>query len=238
MTVRYERLLHAVARMTGTDTGVARAAAEATLTALARSLPSADRARLLDALPPELTDDFPMGDGARYSTQREFVRAVSLLGRRPPEQARLRAQAVLAALAEQEPELVAELRVPDDLRPLFEVPAVGGGTYGPAGHAAPLTAAEVSHALDRLPEWTGDTRALRRTITMPPENLDRVLARIDLLRRNLGRGPDVRRARSGDSADLIVSTASVDAVTALDVDLAARIDEVIDDAGAGMAPPP
>lgn len=274
MAVKYSELLGDVARMTGTDAGIARAAAEATMTALARALPEPDRARLLRVLPAELTNDFPVTGGPRDWSAREFVREVSLLGRRPPEQARLRAQAVLSALADQEPDLVAGLHLPDEVRALFDPPGAGGGVYGPTGHAAPLTAGEVAAALETLPDWTGDTRGLRRTIVLPPDNLERVLARVRLLRENLGRGPYVRRgpgARPGAaaapevtgpatpdeadaqagarpaetgapvpesaSAELVVRTAAVDAVTALDVELAARIDDLIADAGAGMAAP-
>lgn len=234
MAVKYEDLLAAVSGMTGTGSGVARAAAEATIAALARMLPTEERDRLLATLPAELTDDFPMGGGPRDWDQRDFVREVSLLGRRTPEQARLRAQAVLSALAEQEPRLMAGLTLPDDVRALVTPPEAGGGISGPTGHEAPLTAAEVTAALRRLPAWTGDTRALRRTIELPPENLDRVLERLRRLRENGGRGPKVRRG-DGGTAELTVSTASIGAVTVRDVELAARIDDLIDAAGAGMA---
>jgi uncharacterized protein (DUF2267 family)/pterin-4a-carbinolamine dehydratase len=233
MAIKYREFLESVSQMAGLDYGMARAAAEATLTSLARALSAADQARLLEALPAEFKNDFPMTGGPRDWDQKDFVREVSLLGRRPKDQARLRAQAVLAALAEHEPELVSELRLPGELRALFAPPAAGGGIYGPTGHAAPLTAEEVRAALRNLPEWSGDTHALRRTIAMPPENLDRVLERIQVLRERVGRGPAINRGT--DTAELVVRTAAIGAVTALDIDLAALIDETITAAGSGMA---
>ncbi|MFG2085305.1 MULTISPECIES: 4a-hydroxytetrahydrobiopterin dehydratase [unclassified Spirillospora] len=116
---------------------------------------------------------------------------------------------------------------------MFAPPAVGGGVTGPAGQEAPLTPEEVDAALGALPDWSGDTGELRRTLVLPPGNLDRVLRRIDLLREEMGRGPEVRRG--ADGVQLAVRTASVEAVTALDVELASRLDEAIDEAGAGMS---
>lgn len=233
--VRYQQLLDAVCRMLAVDAGIARAAAEATLTALARRLEPADRERLLDALPTELRDDFPISGPARDWEPTGFVEEVAALGRRPAEQARVRAQAVLAALAEQDPDLVAGLPVPSQARELFTPPYAGGGITGPHGGTPPLTADELAAALQVLPYWSGDTRALTRTVELPADNLDRVLDRVAALRRELGRVPTVHR-RDG-AADLVVRTEAAGAVTALDVDLAARVDEVIDEAAAGIASP-
>jgi hypothetical protein len=58
--MEYRELLAAIGRMTGLDAGPARAAAEATLTTLARTLEDEDRQQLIEALPPEPTDDFPL----------------------------------------------------------------------------------------------------------------------------------------------------------------------------------
>ncbi|TDC97587.1 DUF2267 domain-containing protein [Actinomadura sp. 7K507] len=233
MAVKYQNLLESVSEKTGLDSGVARAAAEATVTVLARTLDEPDRDRFLDAMPGQLKGRLPVEGQVREGDEADFVRAVSLLAHRPPDEARLRARAVLAALAEQEPDLIAELNVPDQLRGMFAPPGVGGGVTGPTGQEAPLTPEEVDAALGALPDWSGDAGELRRTLVLPPGNLDRVLRRIDLLRDEMGRGPEVRRG--ADGVQLAVRTASVDAVTALDVELASRLDDVIDEAGAGMS---
>ncbi|MGP4029405.1 DUF2267 domain-containing protein [Actinomadura sp. 3N407] len=235
MTVKYTELVEFVSRHAGVDTGGARAAAEATVAALANTLDEPERDRFMDALPGEVKGPLPADGPSRRSSQGEFVRAVSQLADRPPEEARLRAHAVLAALADQDPGLIADLNVPDDLRDLFTPPAAGGGLTGPGGHTAPLTADEVDAALTALPEWSGDTRELRRTIVLPPGDLDRVLERIRLIRDETDRGPEIRRGTDG--VELAVRTASVGAVTALDIDLAVRLDELIDEVGPGMASP-
>ncbi|WP_052422355.1 DUF2267 domain-containing protein [Nonomuraea candida] len=233
--MEYRELLHAIGRMTGLEAGPARAAAEATLTTLARTLDEDDRRLLIDALPPELTDDFPMDRPGNDGTEEGFVRQAALLGRRPPEQARLRAQAVLAAVAEQEPELVARLHIPEQVRGLFEPPESGGGVTGPKGHSAPLTEAEVDAALSTLPRWSGDRCGLSRVISLPVENLRAVRRALDRLKITYGRQPQLHD--SADGLVVLVRTVSVGAVTALDVELARRVDEVIEEIGAGIGRP-
>jgi len=79
MTVTYSELIEAVSRMTGLGRGASRAAAEATVTALARALGDSDRQRLLAVLPAGLQNDFPM-TGA-VTVERGHLRGeVSLLG--------------------------------------------------------------------------------------------------------------------------------------------------------------
>jgi uncharacterized protein (DUF2267 family)/pterin-4a-carbinolamine dehydratase len=233
--MEYRELLAAIGRMTGLDAGRARAAAEATLTTLARTLDEDDRRTLIDALPPELTDDFPMDRPGNDGTEEGFVRQAALLGRRPPEQARVRAQAVLAAVAEQDPELVARLHIPEQVRGLFQPPESGGGITGPKGHTAPLTPAEIESALRGLPLWSGDRTGLRRVIALPVENLRAVRRALDRLKVTHGRQPPLHD--SADGLEVLVRTVSVGAVTSLDVELARRVDEVIEEIGAGIGRP-
>jgi pterin-4a-carbinolamine dehydratase len=230
--VQYQQLITDVTRRIPITAEEARLAAEATIGALARTVDEPRRRRLLQSVPPAIGKGADEAPGPAPD-QDSFVSEVSWLTGTPPEQARYRAQAVLATLAEHEPELVDALRLPEDLRQLCAEPAPGGGLIGPTGHAAPLTAAEVRTALGDLPDWTGDQDALRRTLTLPPANLDRVLARIERLHRDLGRGPDV--ARAGQAATITVRTNAARAVTAADVELAHRIDDAIIDA-AGTPP--
>ena len=60
-----------------------------------------------------------------------------------------------------------------------------------------------------------------------------MLDRLDQLREETGRGPQIGRP-DPDSAVLTVRTRQADGVTALDVDLAHRIDDAIEEVGAGM----
>jgi hypothetical protein len=75
---------------------------------------------------------------------------------------------------------------------------------------------------------------LTRTIALPRANLDRVLGLLARLRPQTGRGPRIGRA-SGDLAVITVRTGRQEEVTALDVELAHRVDAAIDEAGAGVA---
>jgi len=98
----------------------------------------------------------------------------------------------------------------------------------------PLTAEELAEALRGLPYWSGDRDGISRTVLLPPDDLDRVLPRLDRLREETGRAPRVARPRPG-AAVLTVFTTSVSAVTRRDIDLAHRVDRAVDQAGGGRA---
>lgn len=242
--IRYRDLVAEVGRGTGLEFDLARRAAEATITVLAWTLDGADRRRLLDAVPTELHDDYPTGDPDPApdppTDLPSFVREVARLAHRTPEQARYQAQVVLNAVAERNRGLIESMAMPADIRELTAPPPTGGGLVDSAGHTAPLTDDELAEALARLPLWSGTGAALSRTISLPPDGLDRVLQRLERLRRELGRGPHIGRQNYDGTAGfgtavIVVRTSSVNAVTALDVELAHRIDEAIDEAAAGMA---
>jgi pterin-4a-carbinolamine dehydratase len=141
---------------------------------------------------------------------------------------------VLSALAEWNRQLVESLDLPRGGKDLLGAPPVGGGQVSTRGQVAPLTEEELRAALAALPHWTGTRRALSRTIQLPRANLDRVVARLDRLHEEAGRGPRIARP-SHDSAVIVVWTTNVGAVTALDVDLAHRVEGAIDEVGAGIA---
>jgi pterin-4a-carbinolamine dehydratase len=230
--LQYRDLISDVRTRIGVSTEEARAAADAVIGAVARTVEPAARDRLLATVPGSIALATPDAPGAA-PTADALVSAVSWLTGAAPEQARYRAQAVLATVADHEPDLIDALHLPDDIRSLCADPAAGGGVTGPTGHSAPLTRDEVVAALTGLPGWTGDTRALRRTLTLPAGNLDRVLDRVARLHRDLGRGPGV--TRDGDTAVFTVCTSAIGAVTAADVDLAHRVDATIAAASPGMA---
>ncbi|MBF9132003.1 DUF2267 domain-containing protein [Plantactinospora sp. S1510] len=235
--IAYRDLVSDVGRRAGVDFEQARAAAGATVTALAGALDEADRQRLLDAVPGQLCDERSMASGDRRPDLAGFLDEVARLSHRSPEQARYQAQATLSALAEQDHRLVESLDLPEYLRDLLGPPPTGGGLVDPAGAVAALTDEELRDALSTLPYWSGDRRRLTRTIELPAENLDRVLGRLARLRPDTGRGPMVGR-ETPETAVLTVRTRSLDAVTALDVALAHQIDDAIDEVGGGMAAGP
>jgi hypothetical protein len=246
--IRYRDLVAEVGRRTGLEFDLARRAAESTITVLAWTLDGTDRRRLLDAVPTELHDDYPTEPASTDSDPApdpptdlpSFVREVARLAHRTPEQARYQAQVVLNAVAERNSGLIESMALPVDIRELIAPPPTGGGLVDSTGHTAPLTDDELAEALARLPLWSGTRAALSRTISLPPDSLDRVLRRLERLRRELGRGPHVGRQNYDGTAGfgtavIVVRTSSVNAVTVLDVELAHRIDEAIDEAAAGMA---
>jgi pterin-4a-carbinolamine dehydratase/uncharacterized protein (DUF2267 family) len=233
-TLGYRDLVEDVSRRAGVDFSTAKVAAEATVLALARALDEAERERLLAAVPVKLHDVVPADGIERRQDLPGFLAEVGRRSRLTPEQARYQAEATLAALADADGDLVESLRVPDGLRDLLAPAEPGGGLVGPMSATAPLTEQELRDALAGLPYWSSDRQSLVRTIELPTGNLDRVLDRLDQLRAETGRAPQIGRP-DPDNAVLTVRTQQVDGVTALDVDLARRVDAAIDEAGAGMA---
>lgn len=233
--MKYREFIQDVGQRTGLAFDDARMATEATVTALARTLFDTGRQRLLDALPAELRDAYLMEVPHRPRDLAGFLNEIAQISRRTAEEARYHAQAALGALAERNSALVESLELPPYLRELAKPPRPGGGLVSPTRHhAAPLTDEELAAALARLPQWSGTTRALVRTIELPPDNLERVLRRLERLREETGRAPEIGR-QDDRTAVVTVRTSSVDAVTAADVELAHRVDAAIEEAGAGMA---
>ncbi|TDB71639.1 DUF2267 domain-containing protein [Micromonospora sp. KC721] len=230
----YRELVDEVSRRAGVDFRTAKVGAEATVLALAWALDERERTRLLAAVPVSLHDVVPIGGIERHRDLPGFLAEVGRISGRSPEQARYQAAATLAALAAHDGELVESLHVPDGLRDLLGPVEAGGGLVGASSTTAPLTEGQLRDALDDLPYWSSDRRSLVRTVELPSSNLDRVLDRLDQLRVDLGRGPQIGRP-DPDNAVLTVRSQNADAVTAADIELAHRVDDAIEEAGAGMA---
>ncbi|GAA4607324.1 pterin-4a-carbinolamine dehydratase [Actinoplanes octamycinicus] len=234
LRLRYRELVTAAAEQVRVDFDTAREAGQATVSVLARLLDDEDRRRLLDVVPAQLTDGQDVSTPLPGRNAISFVEEVSGLLGCPPEQSRMRVQAVLGAITAQDRDVLGSLHLPDELAELARPPQPGGGLVGPDGHTAALDEEEVQAALRRLPDWTGDSRALTRTLVLPPDQLERVLLRLDRLKQELGRGPRISRPDES-TAQLVVRTSNAGAVTALDVDLAVRVDETIAEGDAGLA---
>ncbi|WP_433305156.1 DUF2267 domain-containing protein [Actinoplanes sp. CA-030573] len=234
LRLRYRELVTSAADQIGADFDTARDAARATVAVLARTVDEAGRRRLLDVVPAELTQEQDLSTPLGQADVIGFVREVSEQLHCPPEQGRRRAEAVFLAITEQSPGVLGELHLPDELEELTRPPQPGGGLVGPDGHTAAIDDEELRAALRRLPDWTGDSRAITRTLVLPPDQLERVLLRLDRLKQELGRGPRISRPDER-TAQFAVRTTNAGAVTAIDIDLALRVDEAITQANAGLA---
>jgi pterin-4a-carbinolamine dehydratase len=232
--LRYRELVASAADQAGLDFDTAREAGRATVSVLARMLDEDDRQRLLDTLPAEFSQGHDTGTPIPRHDSIGFVHEVGALLGCAPEQARMRAQAVLSAIDAQDSDVLHTVHLPDGLADLTLPPRPGGGLVGPDGHTAGLDDEELRAALRRLPDWSGDSQALTRTLVLPPDQLERVLLGVSRLKKELGRGPRVSRPDE-QTARFMVSTTNAGVVTALDVELASRVDEAIARADAGLA---
>ena len=89
-----------------------------------------------------------------------------------------------------------------------------------------LTADQVAAALRELPDWTGDTNAIRRTVICPTfRDAVRLIDDVADVAEELDHHPDID-LRYRD-VTFVSSTHSSGGVTAYDVELARRIDRLV-----------
>lgn len=237
--IAHERLVEEVtarARLTGT--GEAVRVVRVTLAALARRLEEPARQRLRQALPG------PERDAATSATVPATERSVAALLREvgrnldaSAERARHLTRSVLSLLAAGDKELGREVRdgLPAEFAELFSAPEADPERRHPATNApAPLTREELDSALRRRPQWNADGNRLLRTVALPEDRLPPLLRRIDQVAREINHHPEYQR--STDGVTFALRTHSVDAVTALDLDLADRIDAAVSAVGSGGHP--
>jgi pterin-4a-carbinolamine dehydratase len=149
-----------------------------------------------------------------------------------PEQARFLAQAVLSALADQDAPTAETVRsqLPEDFLELFAAPGDGPPPDRAATAAVPgptdLTADEVSAALAALPGWTGDVHALERTVGLPPDIGQELRERISVVEREMNHHAVVEERADGTTFRVWTHARGV--VTDLDIELARRISEIIE----------
>jgi pterin-4a-carbinolamine dehydratase len=91
---------------------------------------------------------------------------------------------------------------------------------------ARLTEDEVQRRLDRLEDWSGDADALTRVISEPPGGLHEHMQRVLDMSPHGGELDEEM-----DRLIVTLRTESVGGVTAYDIALAQRIDDVLIDAG-------
>jgi pterin-4a-carbinolamine dehydratase/uncharacterized protein (DUF2267 family) len=230
--LEYQGLMSALQSRAGLqDTERARAGAESALEVIAGWLDPTDRQRLADALPSRV-GSLVLRSARQVDDAPQLLREVAAAVQEPPERALYLVQALLSALADEEPEVagLVRQRVPADVADLFTAPG-GGPPPERAASAATdlateLTEAEVATALQRLPGWTGDTHRLSRTVVLPEGLGQRALDRIAAAQQEMNH--HARRTDGPDGVTFDVWTHSRGVVTELDVRLAARISEIVE----------
>jgi uncharacterized protein (DUF2267 family)/pterin-4a-carbinolamine dehydratase len=240
MALGHKALVRAVAKRAGRDDleGVEREV-ESVLAGVARRVGADARARLAAVLPrglakivaesTTLVEDPGLGS---------FLKTVSSVPGDDPERARYVAQATLSLIAEEDPEVAKALRA--------ELPAEFGDLFAPPPSRPPrerassreasdtsepvrpagLTREEVEGALENLPGWTGDEHRIRRTVSLPAEVADEVRDRIARVEEEVNHRAVVEEDPDGTTYLLWSDPRGV--VTELDIDLAARISDIVD----------
>jgi uncharacterized protein (DUF2267 family)/pterin-4a-carbinolamine dehydratase len=232
--VAHRAFLEAVADRAGLDPpDAAKRPAESVLVGVARRLDDSGRDALASGVPTQLArlvhESAPLH---RDRDRTRFLRTVASELDASPERARFLAQAVLSALADEEPPTAQTVRdqLPEDFRDLFSAPGEGPPPDRAATAALPdptdLTAEEVAAELAVLPGWTGDLHALERTVDLPPGIGQEIRDRIARVEQALNHHAVVEERPDGTT--FRVWTHARGTVTDLDIELARRISEVID----------
>lgn len=219
------------------DTDEAARVVKVTIAALAHQLEMPQRQRLRQELPGPERDAAlvivpPAGGGAR-----ELAIEIGHNLETPPERARYLAQTVLSEISEADPDLAHELRdgLPSDCTSLFRAPEpYPERMYATAEAPAPLTAGELDAELRRRPQWSGTLQHLTRTVGLPADRIAPLLNQVDRDCRDLNHRCD--HEQTGGGITFVLRTRSVDAVTALDLELADRIDAAVSAVGSGGRP--
>jgi pterin-4a-carbinolamine dehydratase/uncharacterized protein (DUF2267 family) len=233
---------HAVAKRTGRDDleRVEREA-ESVLVGVARRVSADGRARLAAVLPRGLAkivaeSTTPVEDPGLGS----FLATVSSVPNDDPARARYLAQAVLSIIAEEDPGAAETLRaeLPEEFGDLFTPPpsrTPRERTSSPASPASPttpvpagLTREEVQAELEELPGWTGDEHRIRRTVSLPAEVAEDIRERIARVEERMNHHAMVEEDLDGTT--YLLWTHSSGGVTELDIELAARISDIVDNA--------
>lgn len=231
----HREFLEAVADRAGLDRpDSAKRPTESVLVCVARRLDDTGRKALESTLPTQLAtlvrESTPL---RRDEDKAHFLQTVASELDTSPERARLLAQAVLSALADQDAPTAETVRrqLPEDFVDLFAAPGDGPPPDRAATAALPgptdLTAEEVAAALADLPGWTGDVRGLERTVGLPPEDVGQELRdRISRVERAMNHHAVVEEQEDGTTFRVWTHARGV--VTDLDIELARRISEIIE----------
>jgi hypothetical protein len=236
--MRHQEFLAGVATRGGfAETDDARRAADAVLATLAEHLPGDDRTALVEALPNLLEVESGVdrvNGGGGTPTEAGLVDEVARRSGWAPERARYALIAVIGQLGAEDADLGERIGrvVPADLRGTGPTLPPDAASEGAQGRPQPVDADELARELRRLPEWSGDVSGIERTVELPPERLDLVLERLRRAESELGARLRIVD-RTPTSLTVRARTESLQAVAAIDLDLAARFDEIVGAIGAG-----
>ena len=236
--MRHQEFLAGVATRGGfAETDDARRAADAVLATLAEHLPGDDRTALVEALPNLLEVESGVdraNGGGGTPTEAGLVDEVARRSGWAPERARYALTAVIGQLGAEDADLGERIGrvVPADLRGTGPTLPPDAASEGAQGRPQPVDADELARELQRLPEWSGDVSGIERTVELPPERLDLVLERLRRAESELGARLRIVD-RTPTSLTVRARTESMQVVAAIDLDLAARFDEIVGAIGAG-----
>jgi uncharacterized protein (DUF2267 family)/pterin-4a-carbinolamine dehydratase len=230
----HREFLEAVADRAGLDRpDAAKRPVESVLVCVARRLDDPGREALGSTLPTQLAtlvrESAPL---RRDEDKTLLLQTVASELDVSPERARFLAQAVLSALADQDAPTAETVRsqLPEDFSDLFAAPGDGPPPDRAASAAVPgptdLTAEEVAAALAALPGWTGDVHGLERTVGLPPDVGEELRDRISRVELAMNHHAVVEE--QADGTTFRVWTHARGVVTDLDIELARRISEIID----------
>jgi 4a-hydroxytetrahydrobiopterin dehydratase len=102
---------------------------------------------------------------------------------------------------------------------------MGVGTTDGGLMAELLDAQALANALAGLPEWSGDSSAIHRTVTVDDGARDKLLEDLKVVAREMNHDPDLSFPDGG--VTITMSTHSKGGVTDLDVRYAHRADELV-----------
>jgi pterin-4a-carbinolamine dehydratase/uncharacterized protein (DUF2267 family) len=227
----YSELIDAVRRRTGLpDADRAADATAAVLTAVGERLGAADRAEFAGKIPglfgQRVREDAEPDAVPGVSPEPvQFAAEIARRTRSTPERGREFAEQVLAELAAEDPDLTVWLRprLPDELAALLRPAPVPDAAV--AGHPRRILPDELDRRLRELEDWSGDCHRISRTVLLPQEWIEPLRRRVDRAEQEADH--HVRTEWIDGGVRFVAWTRSIDAVTELDLALAARIDEAV-----------
>ena len=178
------------------------------------------------------------GTGAAAPDEATLVEEVAHRAGWNAERARYALTAVLGAIAEHDRALGERIArvVPSELVAVSTSPGPpvppDVASESAQGRPQPVGADELSRALERLVDWSGDVEGIVRTVELPAERVDLVLERIHRAETELAARVRILD-RQPTSVTLRARTESMGVVTGRDLELAERVDEAVAVVGSG-----